>query len=209
VRLVLEGATPEQVDSALTGFGLAMGVFSMCDLAGLDVGYRIREAHRQVFSKDPTYHALSDKLYELGRYGQKTSRGFYLYEGRERINDPEIVAIAERLAAELGIKRRSISDKEILDRCLFMLINEGAQILEDGIANRSGDCDVIWTNGYGFPVWRGGPMQYADEIGLDRVLNAISEYRSSLGEYGDMWFTPSPLLEKLVSEKSTFAEFQN
>jgi 3-hydroxyacyl-CoA dehydrogenase len=208
LRLVLEGATPEQVDGVLTRFGLAMGVLSMCDLAGIDVGYHIRQSHRQDFQHDPTYHILSDRLYELGRYGQKTSRGFYLYEGRQKISDPEVPVLAEQLAAWVGVTRRSISEQEILERCLFMLINEGARILEEGIASRSSDCDLIWTNGYGFPVWRGGPMRYADEIGLEKVLEGIKRYRSALGEYGSMWFTPAPLLEKLVAEKRSFAEYR-
>lgn len=208
VRLILEGATPEQVDGVLTGFGMALGVCSMLDLTGMiDIAYPVRTSRRSDLKHDPGYHALTDKLYELGRFGQKTGRGFYLYNGRERSNDPEIIPLAEKLAAEHGIKRRYISDEEILERCLFTLINEAARILEEGIAYRSGDCDLIWTNGYGFPAWRGGPLQYADEIGLDRVLQALNTYRSCMGEYGAGWFTPSPLLEHCVRDGKKFADF--
>jgi 3-hydroxyacyl-CoA dehydrogenase len=209
MRLVMEGATPERVDDVLTRFGLAMGVFAMCDLAGIDVGYRIRQAHSEKMALDPSHHVLSDRLYELGRYGQKTGRGFYLYQGRERISDPEVVALAEELAEELGIKRRPISDEEIEERCLCLLINEGAQILQEGVAYRSGDCDLVWTNGYGFPLWRGGPLRYADEIGPQRVLGAINRYRRGLGEYGEKWFTPSELLEKLAGGGKRFSDYQN
>jgi len=205
-RLVLEGATPEQVDKVLTEFGLGMGVIAMTDLAGQDISFMIREARREQIAQDPSYQILSDRLYELGRYGQKTGRGFYRYQGRDRINDPDLIALAEQTAAELGIERRTISDDEIRERCVFMLINEGAQILDEGIAYRSSDCDLIWVNGYGFPAWRGGPLQYADEIGLDTVLSAINRYRDQLGGYGEMWFKPAPLLEKLVAEGKTFKD---
>ncbi len=204
-RLLLEGATPEQVDRVLTEFGLAMGVVSMYDLAGVDVGYLVRQSIRDRIAQDPTFEVLGDRLYELGRYGQKTGRGYYRYEGRKQISDPDFIALAEKTAEEFGIERRQIDDREILERCLFPLINEGAAILEEGIATRSSDIDVVWTNGYGFPKWRGGPMQYADEIGPEKVLAAINQYREQLGDYGQMWFTPSPLLEKLVAENKTFA----
>jgi 3-hydroxyacyl-CoA dehydrogenase len=207
MRLVLEGASPDQVDGILTRFGFAMGILSVADLAGNDISYAVRESRRAVIAHDPSYQILGDKLCELGRYGQKTKRGFYMYEGRERINDPEITGLAEKLAAELGIERRVISDEEILERCMYVLINEGAQILEEGIAYRSGDCDLVWVNGYGFPAWRGGPMQYADEIGLDRVLDAMNRYREKLGDYGAMWFNASPLLSRLVNEGKKFADY--
>ncbi len=197
-RLLLEGASLEQVDNVLTGFGMAMGIISVSDLAGIDVSYRVRESRRNAISHDPTYQAIQDRLFELGRYGQKTGRGSYFYEGREKKNDPEVITLCEQLAAEHGIERRQISDQEILERCLYPLINEGMQILDEDIAYRSGDCDLIWVNGYGFPAWRGGPLQYADEIGLDTVLTGMNHYRKALGEYGEMWFKPAPLLEKLA-----------
>jgi 3-hydroxyacyl-CoA dehydrogenase len=183
----------------LTELGLAMGVLSMYDLAGIDVGYLVRESRREAIAHDASYFKLADELYARGHYGQKTGRGFYRYEGRDRVEDYEVVACAEVLASELGITRRVISNEEIHDRCLFMLINEGVQLLDEGIAQRSGDIDLVWINGYGFPAWRGGPMHYAEQLGLGRVLAGIEQYREQLGEYGQMWFQPAPLLQRLVA----------
>jgi len=205
-RLVLEGATPAQVDKVLADFGLAMGVLSMYDLAGIDVGFHVRESRRDQIAHDPSYELIADRLYALGRYGQKTGRGFYIYEGREQKPDPEVERLSEEIAAELGIQRREISDQEIFERCIYMLVNEGADILEEGIAYRPGDIDVVWCNGYGFPRFRGGPMQFADETGLRTIADGIEKYRDSLGEYGRMWFTVSPLLERLVKENKRFAD---
>ncbi|QJI40153.1 3-hydroxyacyl-CoA dehydrogenase [Pseudomonas sp. ADAK2] len=202
-RLILEGATPAQVDGVLTELGLAMGVLSMYDLAGIDVGYLVRESRREAIAHDPSYCKLADELYARGHYGQKTGRGFYRYEGRERQEDYEVIACAEVLAAELEISRRAISNQEIHDRCLFMLINEGFQLLDEGIAERSGDIDLVWVNGYGFPAWQGGPMYYAEQLGLEKVLAGIEHYREQLGSYGDMWFTPADLLKRLVAAKKT------
>jgi 3-hydroxyacyl-CoA dehydrogenase len=205
-RLVLEGASPAQVDRVLTGLGLAMGVFAMYDLAGVDVGYLVRESRRAAIAHDPSYCKLADALYERGRYGQKTGSGFYRYEGRERQEDGEVIALAEQLATELGIQRRTISDQEIHDRCLFMLINEGIQLLDEGIALRSGDIDLVWVNGYGFPAWRGGPLHYAERLGLAQVLAGIQGHRQALGAYGEMWLQPAPLLERLVAAGKTRIE---
>lgn len=205
-RLLLEGATPAQVDGVMTATGLAMGVLSMYDLAGIDVGYMVRESRRDEFAQDPGYCRISDELYHLGRYGQKTGRGFYIYDQREKKEDPEVVTIAGRLSGELGIPRRDISNDEIHDRCLYMLINEGLQILDEGIALRSGDIDLVWIYGYGFPSWLGGPMHYAEQIGLDRILAGIEHYRDTLGEYGKLWFEPAPLLKRLVAEGNTSIE---
>ncbi len=205
-RLLLEGATPKQVDDVLECFGMAMGIHAMADLAGIDVGVRVRQERRSEIAHDPTYQAVQDKLFAMGRLGQKTGSGSYLYEGRTRIEDPEIMQISAELAAQHGVAQRSIDDQEILERCLFPLINEGFLILEEGIATRPGDCDLIWVNGYGFPNWRGGPMHYADEIGLGHILDRMQHYQRSLGDYGDMWFTPARLLEALVSQGTTLAE---
>ncbi|MGI9277444.1 MAG: 3-hydroxyacyl-CoA dehydrogenase NAD-binding domain-containing protein [Endozoicomonas sp.] len=207
-RMLLEGAAPEQVDQALTDFGMAMGVVAMADMAGVDVGCAAAEANRDQWADDKTYQALQFRLKELGRLGQKTGRGVYLYEGRERINDPETVQLSIEIAEANDIKRRELDKEEALERCIFSLINEGARILEEGIAIRSSDIDLIYVNGYGFPAWRGGPMQYADEIGLDRVLTALNRYRKELGEYGELWFKPAPLLEKLASENRKFKDYQ-
>ncbi|MBU2874677.1 3-hydroxyacyl-CoA dehydrogenase NAD-binding domain-containing protein [Marinobacter salexigens] len=204
-RLVLEGANPAQIDGVLTDFGMAMGPLSMYDLAGIDIGYLVRESRRDAISHDPSYALIGDRLYALGRYGQKTGRGFYIYEGREKHEDPEVLELAKEIADELGIQQREISDQEILERCIYMLINEGADIVEEGIASRSSDCDIVWINGYGFPAWRGGPMQYADEIGPETVLKAIQHYRQSLGSYGDMWFQPSELLKNTVEKGQNFS----
>lgn len=203
-RLVLEGASPAQVDRVLTDFGMAMGPLSMYDLAGIDIGFLVRESRRDVISHDPSYNLIADHLYSLGRYGQKTNRGFYIYQGRDKHEDPEVIELAKNIAQELGIKRRKIPDKEILERCIYMLINEGADILDEGIAYRSGDCDLIWVNGYGFPAWRGGPMQYAEELGLPNILKSIQHYHNTLGAYGQMWFKPSKLLVQLASQNKNF-----
>jgi 3-hydroxyacyl-CoA dehydrogenase len=198
-RLVLEGATPAEVDKVLTDLDLNMGVLTMTDLAGVDVNFLVRDSNRTAFADDDSYYKIGDELYALGRYGQKTGRGFYVYEGRERKEDYEVVALAERVAGELHIPRRPISTQEIHDRCLFMLINEGLQLLDEGIALRSGDIDLVWINGYGFPGHLGGPMHYAEQLGLDKVLAGIEHYRRELGAYGDRWFQPAPLLERLVA----------
>ena len=195
-RLVLEGASPAQVDLVLTDFGMAMGPLAVLDLAGLDVTWRIRQSRRELIAHDPSYARLGDELYGLGRYGQKTGRGYYQYEGRQKKDDPEVVELAVRLSRQLDITRRSIGDGEILERCLYSLIDEGARVLEEGIAYRSSDCDVIYVEGYGFPRWRGGPMHYAGEIGLGSVLEGLERYRDALGEYGAMWFEPSRLLRE-------------
>jgi len=206
-RLVMEGASPAQIDKVLYDFGLAMGLPSMIDLAGIDVGYLTRQGNKEAFyGRDPAYTAICDKLHELGRFGQKTGRGFYIYEGRNKQEDPEVMQLATELAQANGVTQRDISDQEILERTIFMMINEGAQVLDEGIAYRSSDIDTIYCNGYGFPAYRGGPMQYADEIGLDTVLNAINKYRDQLGEYGEQWFKPAPLLQKLAAEGKSFKD---
>ena len=207
-RLVLEGAEPARVDKALTGFGMAMGPITMMDMIGLDVLYLMREGNRDAISHDPGYAVLGDELCRMDRYGQKTGRGYYLHEGRKQEDDPELTALAERLAGELGVERREIDDEEIVQRCIYPLIDEGARILEEGIAYRAGDIDLIYTNGYGFPVWRGGPMQYAGEIGLDKIRTALDHYRKSLGDYGEMWFQPSELVKKLAASGQTFNEYE-
>lgn len=203
-RLLLEGATPRQIDQALTDFGFAMGFLSVIDLAGIDIGYHAREGIRDRLQNDPSYQAIGDKLYELGRYGQKTGRGIYLYQGRERIDDPEVPALCKQIADELGILQGPVSDQEIIERTLFSMINEAALILEEGIAYRPGDIDVVVTHGYGFPKTRGGLMHYANQIGLDTVLEGILKYQKALGAYGELWFKPAPLLEKLVTAGDSF-----
>ena len=211
-RLLLEGASPEQVDRVLTQFGMPMGPFTMGDMAGLDIGYYVRQSRQAFISHDPTYGAVADRLVEKDRNGLKTGRGAYLYEAGSRvpIPDPEVLEIAKQEAARLGVTQRDdISDEEILVRCLYTLINEGACILEEGIAAKSSDIDVIYVYGYGFPVYRGGPMQYADEVGLGEIVDKLSTYAERLGDYGKMWLQPSDLLIKLAQERSSFAKFKN
>ncbi len=203
---LIEGGTPESVDAALYDWGMAMGPISVADLAGLDIGYKARAALADEDKGDPKAYRVPDALVEAGRLGQKSGAGFYLYdpETRQKTSDPEVLEIIEREAQALDITRRSIDAEEIVDRLIFALINAGINILDEGIAQRSGDIDVVYAYGYGFPAWRGGPMHYADEIGLDRVLARIREFRDRFG--AGNW-TPAPLLEKLVAEQRTLAEY--
>lgn len=205
-EIILQGATPYQVDNVINRFGMPMGPFQMNDLVGLDLGWRARKLAGMKPEDVPITARVADKLCELGRFGQKTNRGFYIYPEGSRAGqpDPEVVQIVEATSAELGITRRAISDDEVLKRCLYPLINEGARILEAGIAIRPCDIDIVYINGYGFPEVTGGPMFWADKQGLDNILNDILKFRS---EYGDFW-TPAPLLERLAKEGKTFASLQ-
>lgn len=203
---VIEGATPEAVDTALEQWGMAMGPLAVFDLAGLDVGYKARQGLPEDRRGDPRASRVADVLVEMGRCGQKTGAGFYRYDPdtRKRLNDPEVQALIEREAAALGVDRRDIDSSEIVDRLIFALINEGMKILEEGIAQRPGDIDVVYVYGYGFPAFRGGPMHYADVVGLDHVLQRVREFQQRFGS--DNW-TPAPLLERLVAEETTLAEW--
>jgi 3-hydroxyacyl-CoA dehydrogenase len=207
-RLMLEGASPEHVDKVIYDFGMPMGPFTMGDMAGQDIGYFVRQSRQEFIKHDPSYCIIADKLVEQGRVGLKVGKGAYLYaEGsRTPIPDPAVAEIAKQEADRLGIKQRKISEQEILERIIFPLINEGALILEEGIAAKSSDIDVIYVYGYGFPVYRGGPMQYADEIGLKTVYDAMCKYRDELGEYGGHWFQPAPLLKKLAEQGKRFSD---
>ncbi|HTM49161.1 MAG TPA: 3-hydroxyacyl-CoA dehydrogenase NAD-binding domain-containing protein [Bryobacteraceae bacterium] len=199
--LVEEGAAPEAVDKALYDFGMAMGPLAMADLAGLDVGWRIRKEYKHL--EDPTErHAiLADALCEMGRYGQKTGAGWYRYdENRNPSPDPEVTALIERLTSQAGIARRQIGAEEIVERTIYALVNEGAKILEEGFALRAVDIDIIYLTGYGFPVYRGGPMWYADTVGLKTVYGRILEFEA---RHGKLW-TPAPLLKRLAGEGGTF-----
>jgi 3-hydroxyacyl-CoA dehydrogenase len=200
--LLLEGASPPQIDAALESFGMAMGPNAVGDLAGLDVGYRVRR-ERKDLPDDPRYYRVADLLVEAGRLGQKTGRGAYLYPqgARHRVSDPEVEAMIAAEAGRLGIERRAISDEDIRRRCLFALINEGARLLGEGIAAVPGDIDAIWCNGYGFPRFRGGPMFYADSLGPAVVLDGVHRFAETLGR---RYWTPAPLLEELVRSGGTF-----
>jgi 3-hydroxyacyl-CoA dehydrogenase len=192
--LLEEGATPAQVDKALEKWGMAMGPFRMGDLAGNDIGWAIRK-RRYVEKPNIRYAKFADKLCEQGRYGQKTGKGWYLYKAGDRkaIPDPEVDAMLVEYRKELGITPRKISDAEIVERCIYALVNEGARIVEEGIAARASDIDMIYLTGYGFPMFRGGPMLYADEVGLYNVARRMQEFAASSG---DAFWEPAPLIAK-------------
>jgi 3-hydroxyacyl-CoA dehydrogenase len=200
--LLEEGATPQQVDRALQEFGLAMGPFAVCDLAGLDIGWEARKRLAPARPKGVRYSCIPDRICEMGRFGQKTGRGYYRYEpgSRTPIPDPEIEALIVDCASEARIVRRQIGNEEIVDRTMLALVNEGARILEEGIAQRASDIDVIYVYGYGFPAWRGGPMFWADTRGLDKVLARIREFEKM---NPDHW-KPAPILERLGREGGRF-----
>jgi 3-hydroxyacyl-CoA dehydrogenase len=201
--LIQEGALPAQVDGVMTSFGFAMGPCATSDLAGIDVGWRIRKAQPKPPPGERYSGAVADRLAEMGRFGQKTSAGFYKYEAGSRtpISDPEVEKVIIQVSTELGIERRAVSDDDILERCLYALINEGAKILDEKIALRASDIDTVWVNGYGFPAHRGGPMFYADRKGLGTILARLKEFRE---RHGKVW-EPSPLLTRLASAGQTFS----
>ncbi|MEX2475779.1 3-hydroxyacyl-CoA dehydrogenase NAD-binding domain-containing protein [Marinobacter sp.] len=203
MALVNEGASPQQVDKVLTDLGFPMGQFAMSDLAGIDIGYSIREERRKAGEDVPA--SWMDKLAEQGRLGQKTQAGVYKYEegNRKPVPDPQVDQIIADFRQEQGIASREISDQEILERCMYVMINEGAKILEEGIADRSLDIDITWIYGYGFPAYRGGPMFWADEIGLESILASVKNFHDTLG--GEQW-KPAGLLEKLVAEGRRFGD---
>jgi|TARA_B110000503_G_scaffold136711_1_gene219590 3-hydroxyacyl-CoA dehydrogenase len=199
--LLLEGALPNQVDNALESFGMSMGPFRMMDLVGLDLGWRARKLAEL---DTPLANKISDALCELERFGQKNGKGFYNYsEGSRAPNPaPENQDIYESISNQNNIVRREISDQEIIDRCILALVNEGAQILAEGVAQRSGDMDIVYINGYGFPIWRGGPMFYANKLGLDKVIKKLNEFSAMDHNF----WKPAPLLEKLAAEGQFFGE---
>lgn len=196
-RLLLEGALPQDVDGALTEFGFPMGPFAMGDLAGLDISWRMRKAQG-------AHAEIADQLCEQGRFGQKTGKGFYLYQegSRTPVPDPEVEQLIIATSHRLGVARRTLDRKEITERLIFPMINEGARILEEGIAQRASDIDVIWVYGYGFPAWRGGPMFYADKIGLRYICDRLAEF---VRQTGDRKHEPAPLLARLAAADQGFA----
>ncbi|HEY4948716.1 MAG TPA: 3-hydroxyacyl-CoA dehydrogenase NAD-binding domain-containing protein [Candidatus Acidoferrales bacterium] len=202
--LVEEGAGVAAVDKALADFGMAMGPLATGDLAGLDVGWRIRKEYRHLEKPGIRQPFVEDNLCEQGRFGQKTGAGWYKYdEQRRAIPDPVVDELIHKWVTEAGIPQREISAAEIVDRCLYALINEGARILEEGFALRASDIDIIYLNGYGFPAFRGGPMWYADTVGLKQVYARISEFHR---QHGEIW-QPAPLLARLAEQGKTFAQF--
>ncbi len=203
--LLEEGATVEQVDAALTDFGMAMGPLTVGDLAGLDVGWRIRKEYQYLVPAGQRVPLVADRLCEQGRFGQKTGAGWYRYpEGsRAPVADPEVEPLIEESARSAGIQRRTISREEIVERTVYALVNEGARILEEGIALRAVDIDIVYVHGYGFPAFRGGPMWYADTMGLKKVYERIRQFEQ---RHGDLW-APAPLLQRLADSGKTFADF--
>ena len=203
--LVEEGARVEEVDAAMVEYGMALGPLAVADLAGLDVGWRIKNGIRHLIPKELRQPLIADRLYELGRYGQKTKAGWYRYsEGsREAMPDPEVQQLVEESARNAGIERRVVSSKEIVERIVYALINEGAKILSEGIALRAVDIDIIYIYGYGFPAYRGGPMWYADTVGIKKVYERICEFER---QHGPQW-SPAPLLTSLVESGKNFSDF--
>lgn len=205
-RMVLEGATPRQVDSALESFGMAMGILAVFDMAGIDVGVNVHESNADKYPPDPTYYQADLALHAAGRLGQKNGRGYYRYlpGDRTRYDDPEAVAILRAHAGRLGVPQKQHTAEEILERCLYPLLNEGLRILEEGVALRAGDIDVVWTSGYGFPRYRGGPMFHADTIGLKTLHDGMLRYRA---QFGPMHWAPAPLLTRLVAEGRALSDW--
>lgn len=202
--LLEEGASPEQIDRALENWGLAMGPFRMNDLAGQDIGWATRK--RQYAENPGMKRALiADRMCELGRFGQKTGKGWYRYETgkRDALPDPEAAAIIDEARRQIGITPRVVSDEEIIERCIYALVNEGARIVEEGIAARASDVDMVYLTGYGFPRHRGGPMLYADIVGLPNVVNAMQRFAAQPGGDAGFW-QPAPLLMRLAEEGKTF-----
>ena len=202
--LLEEGALPEQIDRVIYDFGLPMGPYQMADLAGLDVSWRVRKAQAPTRPAHLRYSPVADRICEQGRYGQKTGAGWYRYEEESRvpIPDPAIHELIAGVSAELGIERRAIGDDEIVPRCLYPLVNEGAKILDEGLALRASDIDIIWVHGYGFPRYRGGPMFWADLVGLRTVYDTMSRLHDEHGE----WLEPAPLLKRLAAQGKGFKD---
>jgi 3-hydroxyacyl-CoA dehydrogenase len=204
VFLVEEGTSVEAVDGALSDFGMAMGPLAVGDLAGLDVGWRVRKEYRHLEKPGVRQAIAGDHLCEMGRYGQKTGAGWYKYgENRRATPDPEVATLVRRWAGEARIPQRQIPADEIVDRCVYALVNEGARILEEGYALRAVDIDIVYLNGYGFPAYRGGPMWFADTVGLKKVYERVCEFHR---QHGEIW-EPAPLLKKLAEQGGSFAGF--
>ena len=205
--VLMAGASPQQIDAALQKFGMVMGPFRMSDLAGLDIGWAVNKRRAAEFP-DQDHSNAADVLCEAGRFGQKTGAGWYRYEAGSRtaIPDPEVDAMIEGYRIKKGVTARPVSEAEIVERCIYALINEGARIVEEGIAQRSSDVDMVYLNGYGFPAYRGGPLFYADQVGLSEVVRTLGRIAAVPGTDMAFW-TPAPLLERLARENKTFSEY--
>jgi 3-hydroxyacyl-CoA dehydrogenase len=206
-RMVLEGATPRAVDTVLEGWGMAMGILAVFDMAGVDVGVHIHKGNAAQYPPDPTYYQADLALFEAGRMGQKNGKGYYRYVAgdRARYDDPEAIAILQATARRLNVAPRTHSAQEIEERCLYPLLNEGFRILEAGVAIRSSDIDVVWTSGYGFPRYRGGPMFYAETIGFKTLYEGMLKYQR---EFGPMHWQPAALLKQLAESGQTLAQWE-
>jgi 3-hydroxyacyl-CoA dehydrogenase len=202
--LLLEGALPQDVDKAIYEFGFPMGPFATNDLTGLDISWRVRQRHIAEGKGPFPEYAVADGLVAKQRLGQKTGAGFYRYAAGDRtpIPDPEVEELIRDASAAAGMQRRRIEASEIVERCLYPLINEGAKILDEGIAARAGDIDIVWINGYGFPAYRGGPMFFADQIGLGKILGVMEKFHGRFGER----LKPAPLLVRLAKEGKGFGD---
>ena len=204
-HMMLEGTPPERIDRVAYDWGMAMGPNGVTDLSGIDIFYevahKVEDAH-----DDPAFCRIISLLHEMGRYGQKTGAGIFQYDGRKPIPDPAVMEMAAKEAQRLGVEQREIADEEILERLFYPMVNEGARILEEGIATRSGDIDVIWTSGFGMPRYQGGPMMFADMTGLEKIRDALLKYRE---RYSKPWWAPAQLLEQLVREGKVFGEWEN
>jgi 3-hydroxyacyl-CoA dehydrogenase len=196
--LLEEGATPGQIDRVALDFGMAMGPAAVRDLAGLDVACLVRKARAPTLPQEERISPILERLVALGRHGQKTGAGLYRYDGRTPSPDPVVAAIVAEVAAEAGIARRVVNDEEIMARMLYPMINEGAKILEEGIALRAGDIDVIYCHGYGFPRHLGGPMHWGEQQGLERIVAMMEELAQRFGPR----YRPAPLLVRLAAERS-------
>ncbi len=203
---LIEGASPEAIDAAMQEWGMAMGPISVADLAGLDISYKARQSLSEDEKGDPRAYRIPDALVEMGRLGQKSGAGFYTYdpETRAKSSDPELLDVIEREARALGVSRREIGKEEIVDRLILALVNEGLKIVAEGIAQRPGDVDVVYAYGYGFPAYRGGPMHYADHLGLEKVLARILQFADQFG--AEHW-APADLLRQLVDDNSSIAKW--
>jgi 3-hydroxyacyl-CoA dehydrogenase len=206
--LIMAGASPQQIDAALEDFGMAMGPFRVGDLAGLDIGWALRKRRSAEFP-DRDFSNVSDVLCEAGRFGQKTGAGWYRYEAGSRspIPDPKVAEFIDQYRRQKGLTPRKVGAQEIVERCIYALINEGARIIEDGIAQRSSDIDLVYLNGYGFPAFRGGPMFYADQTGLHDIARSLKSIAAQPGSDAEFW-TPAPLLTRLAQQGQTFSAFK-
>lgn len=202
--LLLDGCSPGQIDQAMKNWGMAMGPLAVNNMSGIDIAYKARHQNTARFADDPLYFKAADLMVEAGRLGRKTDAGFYRYERGKAFEDPAAIELISAEAKRLGIiERNDISDHEIQQRQILALVNEGARILDEGLVYRASDIDVIWLNGYGFPRFRGGPMCYAYQLGINKVVDMLDQFANRLGA---QYWTPAPLLKRLQASNSSFMD---